>query len=180
MFVDWLHLGGGGAFETWYLQRRQNGWGRHRNVELSTHQEDTSGKANYLCFYCVQVSILVTRSVSSAAELPRALSASSSRWVGFFRSLFARLRRQQREREPVSGSGEYIEIQRFTSLLQTCKLYFWRTSSTWESFTIYHRQTAVFYERVHSYSPTVFREESVAFGAKTRDEDTLQISLRHG
>lgn len=78
MFVDWLHLGGW-AFETWSLPRRQNGCSRHRNVELSSHQEDTSGNANYLCFYGVQVSILVTLTFWRGASLPP--PSSRERWA---------------------------------------------------------------------------------------------------
>lgn len=69
MFVDWLHPGGGGS-KPGLSTPRQNGSGRRRNVELSTRQKDTPGKANSLCFYGVHVSILVTPTFWRGASLP--------------------------------------------------------------------------------------------------------------
>lgn len=109
------------------------------------------------------------RGRSLPAQSSRERTAHPARAESAFRSVSARQRRQQREREALSGSGRCTD-RGLLPKAGSCGRFIWQT------FLKNQPQTAGFEESLHSKRTRVFRDNSVAMGAKTREMETLELA----
>lgn len=104
------------------------------------------------------------RGRSLPAQSSRERTAHPARAESAFHSVSARLRRQQREREPLCGSGRCTELGLLPERWQLFSLY----------LAVISKKAAA--NSLRSERPRVFRDNSVAMGAKTREMETLELA----